>query len=100
MGSSATDPGRAGELIVQVVDSGSAKTFDCQLQAFQTITGSATGVFPISYEPVDCRTGNGVAVATMLDGNNAFFTKVIFSNLASPVDTAQLTIEAANNDAV
>merc|ERR1712187_14419 len=56
----------------------------------------ATGVFPISYEPVDCRTGNGGAVASMLDGNNAFFTKVIFSNLASAVESAQLTIEATS----
>jgi len=99
-GSSATDPGQAGSQIVQIVDSGSAKTFDCQLQAFQTITGSSTGVFPITYEPVDCETSNGGAVATMLDGDNAYFTKVIFSNLASSVEQAELTITPADGSSV
>lgn len=80
-GSPATDPGRAGSLVVQIVDSGSAKTFDCQLTAFNIITGASTGVFPIHYEPVDCEVSSGGPVVTVLDGSNAWYTKVIFSNL-------------------
>merc|ERR1712038_1227853 len=87
-GSKATDSGRPGSLVVQIVDSGSAKTFDCQVDAFETITGSRTGIFPISYEPVDCETATDGPVATVLDGNNAWYTKVIFSNLPGAVVSA------------
>jgi len=66
----AADPGRPGSLVVQIVDSGSAKTFDCHVDAFEEIIGARTGVFPITYEPVDCGTTPGhAAVATVLDGN-------------------------------
>jgi len=91
-GSTATDPGVAGSLVVQIVDSGSAKTFDCQLAAFNTITGATTGVFPISYEPVPCETTVGGPTATVLDGNNAWYTKVIFSNLPHAVTGAMLKL--------
>merc|ERR1719418_54341 len=96
-GSPATDPGRAGSLVVQIVDSGSAKTFDCQVDAFEAITGSKTGVFPITYEPVDCEiaTDHG-PVATVLDGNNAWYTKVIFSNLPTSVVSAELIVNGAS----
>ena len=57
----------------QAEDSGSAKTFDCHLTAFKTITGASTGVFPITYEPMDCDAGSGGPVATVLDGNNAWY---------------------------
>merc|ERR1719277_1824078 len=88
-GSPATDPGRAGSLVVQIVDSGSTETFDCQVDAFETITGSRTGVFPITYVPVDCETTGGPA-ATVLDGDNAWYTKVIFSDLPGSVASAVL----------
>jgi len=89
-GSPATDPGVPGSMVVQVVDSGSARTFDCHLTAFQRITGASTGVFPITYEPVDCDVGSAGPVATVLDGDNAWYTKVIFSNLVSGVLKADL----------
>merc|ERR1719401_602848 len=91
-GSEATDAGRAGSLIVQIVDSGSAKTFDCQVEAFEAITGARTGVFPISYEPVDCNVGTGGLTATVLDGENAWYTKVVFSNLPKAVIGAELVV--------
>jgi len=91
-GSAATDAGQAGSLVVQIVDSGSAKTFDCQVDAFHAITGARTGVFPITYELVECET-NGPALATVLDGNNAWYTKVIFSNLAGAVIGAQAVVD-------
>jgi len=90
-GSQATDKGRAGSLVVQIVDSGSAKTFDCQVDAFKEIAGATTGVFPITYEPVDCETQGG-AVVTVLDGNNAWYTKVLFSNLPRAVVGAEITV--------
>jgi len=91
-GSDATDAGTAGSLVVQIVDSGSAKTFDCQVEAFEAITGATTGIFPITYEPVDCDVAAGGATATVLDGGNAWFTKVIFSNFAQAVIGAELQV--------
>lgn len=91
-GSEATDAGRAGSLVVQIVDSGSAKTFDCQVDAFEAITGARTGVFPITYTPVDCDTAASGATATVLDGGNAWYTKVIFSNLSQAVVSAELIV--------
>jgi len=95
-GSEGTDPGRPGSLVVQIVDSGSAKTFDCHVDAFAEITGARTGVFPIIYEPVDCDTAPGQgAVVTVLGGNNAWYTKVIFSNLPQGVHAAKLQLDGA-----
>ncbi|CAE8684030.1 unnamed protein product, partial [Polarella glacialis] len=91
-GSPATDPGRAGSLVVQLVDTGSAKIFDCQLSAFQIITGATSGIFPVTYEPVGCDTAPSGAAATVLDGQNAWYTKVIFSNLPSAVLAAELSV--------
>merc|ERR1711920_392366 len=99
-GSPATDPGRPGSMVVQIVDSGSAKTFDCQVDAFEAITGSRTGVFPITYEPVDCEVAaddvHSGPVATVLDGDNAWYTKVIFSNLPTAVESAELIVNGAS----
>lgn len=96
-GSEATDDGRPGSRVVQIVDSGSAKTFDCQVDAFQAITGARTGIFPITYEPVDCETAVGHGpVATVLDGENAWYTKVIFSNLPKAVVSVELTVNGAS----
>jgi len=84
-------------MIVQIVDSGSAKTFDCQVDAFEAITGARTGIFPITYEPVDCEIVDGQGpVATVLDGDNAWYTKVIFSNLPKAVASAELKINGAS----
>jgi len=91
-GSQAIDSGRAGSLVVQIVDSGGANTFDCQVEAFEVITGARTGIFPITYEPVDCNVAAYGATATVLDGGNAHYTKVIFSNLAQAVVGAELIV--------
>lgn len=91
-GSGGTDPGRAGSLVVQIVDSGSAKTFDCQLDAFRAITGSDTGIFPVSYESVDCDVAPVGSTATVLVGNNAYYAKGIFADLKQAVTAAELHI--------
>merc|ERR1719476_340493 len=97
-GSDATDTGRPGSMIVEVVDSGSAKEFDCQVDAFETITGARTGVFPITYEPVDCDTADTGATVTLLDGGNAWYTKVVFGNLRQGVQSARLTVGTESFD--
>jgi len=79
---------------VQIVGYGSAKTFNCHADAFETITGARTGVFPVTYEPVDCDMPNGQGpTATVLDGMNSWYTKVIFSNLPQGVSAATLKID-------
>jgi hypothetical protein len=85
-----TDPGRAGSAVIQAVDSGSAKEFDCFLDVFEEITGATTGVFPIQYSRVECtKTGPTVVI---LDGDNAWYVKVLFAGGSSGVQSATLEI--------
>jgi len=90
-GGPATPKGKPGSLVVQVVNSGRT-TFDCHEVAFKKITGSMEGVYPITYKPVQCETALDGPVATVLDGGNAWYTKVIFSNLRSAVSRAKLRV--------
>merc|ERR1719195_1508573 len=98
-GSPATEPGRAGSMIVQIVADGGdgawwSKNFDCQVDAFEAITGARTGVFSITYEPVPCDLDPSHGpVATVLDGDDASHTKVIFSNLPHAVVNAELKVD-------
>merc|ERR1711981_626909 len=85
----------AGSAIIQVVDSGSAKEFDCQETVFKEISGCTTGVMGITYEEVECE-GTGPPTATILDGDNAWYTKVIFSGLSRAVSSASITVGAGN----
>ena len=57
MGSQASDPGRAGSAVVQVVNSGAGGSnhFDCFIDGFLTITSSSTGIFPIQFSHVNCQ---------------------------------------------
>mmetsp|Transcript_112267 Transcript_112267/g.312008 ORF Transcript_112267/g.312008 Transcript_112267/m.312008 type:complete len:435 (-) Transcript_112267:285-1589(-) len=92
-GSTATNAGRAGSLVVQIVDSGSAKTFDCHMDAFEQITGARTGIFPVTYEAVDCDVSSSQGpAATVLDGMNPWHAKVVFSNLPQSVATATMAV--------
>merc|ERR1712072_1496098 len=83
--------------IIQVVDSGSAKEYDCQETVFKEISGCTTGVMGITYEEVECE-GTGPPTATILDGDNAWYTKVIFSGLSRAVSSASITVGAGNPD--
>jgi hypothetical protein len=85
-----TDPGIAGSAIIQVVDSGSAKEFDCFLDAFTAITGAVTGVFPIQYAPVACTASPPTIV--VLDGNNSYYVKVLLAGGTTSVKSASLQI--------
>jgi hypothetical protein len=90
-GQPATDPGRPGSAVIQVVDSGSAKEFDCFVDVFKEITGASTGVFPIYYKQVDCvETGPTVVV---LEGNNVWYTKVLVVGGHTGVKAISMTID-------
>jgi len=91
-GHDGTDPSRAGSEIVQVVNSADAVDFSCNPVVFNTITGATTGIFPITYEPVACETTSDFGAATVLDGNNAYYTKAIFSDLPHAVSKATLMV--------
>ena len=89
-----TDPGRSGSAVIQVVDSGSAKEFDCFIDAFTEITGATTGAFPIQYSEVKCTiTGPTVVI---LDGNNAWYVKVLFAGGTTGVMSAKIDIGASS----
>lgn len=89
-----TDPGRAGSSVIQVVDSGSAKEFDCYLDAFTEIAGAVTGVFPIQYSQVDCTKAGPTAV--ILDGDNAYYVKVLFAGGITGVQSTRIQIGASS----
>jgi hypothetical protein len=81
----------AGSSIIQVVDSGSTHEFDCQETVFEEITGCDTGVMGITYEEVECE-DVGSPTATVLDGDNAWYNKMIFSGLSRGVSAASIKI--------
>lgn len=93
-----TDPGRAGEAIVQVVDTGSAKPFDLIYDAFNQATGASTGVFPASWEQVACQTSvggpKGIVLAASVDKNagNLWWIRAILYNLERGASSAQLMV--------
>lgn len=94
-----TDPGLAGgnSAIVQVVDSGSDKEFDCFLDVFTIITGSSTGIFPITYTSVPCTTSISTEATpsptvVILDGDNAWYVKVLIAGGRTSVQALQLTL--------
>jgi hypothetical protein len=77
-----------------VVDSGSAKEFDCYLDAFTAITGANTGAFPIQYSPVPCTAAPPTVV--VLDGNNAWYVKVLLAGGTTGVKSAKLFVGAGS----
>ncbi|GKY99169.1 hypothetical protein MPSEU_000872400 [Mayamaea pseudoterrestris] len=91
-GSGGSDPGKAGSAVIQVVDSGAggSKHFDCYLTAHQAISGANTGVFPVAYAKVNCK--RSPLAAVVLDGNNAYYTKVLFAGGVTGVKAARITI--------
>lgn len=91
-GSDATDPGVAGWAIVQVVNTGDK--FTCHETVFEEITGATTGIFPVTYTPYECET-ESEGVVTVLDGDNAYYVKAIFSDMPAGVDSAVINVANA-----
>jgi len=89
-GTGGTDPGRKGSAIIQIVDSGSAKEFDCELTVFQKITGATTGIFPVKYKEVPCK-ATPVTI-TILDGDNAFYVKVLVAGGTTGVKALSIKV--------
>jgi hypothetical protein len=90
-GTGGTDPGRAGSAIIQVVDSGSYESFDCFLDAHRAISGAITGNFPVTYRQVACRNPSNTTVV-MLDGNNAWYTKVLVAGGTRGVISVKISV--------
>lgn len=91
-GEGGTDLGRPRWAVVQVINLADSVDFACHGDVFESITGATTGVFPVAYKPVACETTSANGVATVLDGNNAYYTKAIFSDLPHAVAEAKLTV--------
>lgn len=93
-GETATDPGRPGTAVIQVVDSGSAKEFDCFVDVFEEITGAQTGVFPVYYKQVDCT--ETLPTVVVLDGNNAWYTKILVVGGHTGVESVSMEIDGTS----
>jgi len=91
-GEGGTDKGRAGWEVVQVVNIAENVDFACNKDVFESITGASTGIFPVTYHKMACEVDSSVGVASVLDGNNAYYTKAIFSDLPYAVSSAKLKI--------
>jgi len=98
-GEASTDPGRPGSEIIQVVDSGAWRNFDCIMPAFKKITGASTGVFQIHYKQVDCPVAHGGPTVTVT-ASSYYFVSVVFSNLPSPARHASISIDGKSKDMV
>ena len=87
-----TDPAQEGSAVVQVTNSGAggSKHFDCFDDAFQALTGIATGIFPIDYYQVDC--AHTPVSVVVLDGPNAYYTKVLVAGGHTSVKAMDITI--------
>ena len=83
-----------GSMVVQIIGShGGSNNLDCFFDAFNTIAGADAGTFEVSLEPVECEvTGTG-PVATVVDGDNAWYTRAIFSNLPHAVLAAWISVD-------
>jgi len=87
----------SGSAVVQVVDSsaGGKEHFDCYVEAFEVLTGATTGIYNIgpggSYAQVDCETTAG-PTAVVMDGNNAWYVKILFAGGTNGVAAATIRI--------
>jgi len=90
-----TPAGKSGSLIIKVVDSGAGGTdhFDCHLTAYTSLTSTAPGMFPIRFEPATCMTAGRYPDVTVLQGGNPWSIIALFSDLASPVSSAYITVD-------
>lgn len=86
------DKGRPGDEFIQVVDSGADRNFDCEMNAFNKISGAVTGVFPIHYKEINCEIAAGGATA-LLTAANPYFMIIVFGNLPTNAVKAIATVE-------
>lgn len=82
-----------GSMVVQIIGSHGGSDLGCFFDAFRTISGADSGTFEVSLEPVQCEVADAGPVATILDGNNAWYTRAIFSNLPYAVVKASILVD-------
>ena len=83
-----------GSMVVQIIGShGGSNNLDCFFDAFNTIAGADAGTFEVSLEPVECEVTGAGPVATVVDGDNAWYTRAIFSNLPHAVLAAWISVD-------
>ena len=83
-----------GSMVVQIIGShGGSNNLDCFFDAFRTIAGADAGTFEVSLEPVECEVNGAGPVATIVDGDNAWYTRAIFSNLPHAVLAASISVD-------
>ncbi|CAE7572251.1 idp1, partial [Symbiodinium pilosum] len=83
-----------GSLVVQVIGShGGSNGLDCHFEAFRAITGADSGTFEVLLEPVECEVAGAGPMATILNGDNAWYTRAIFSNLPYAVLGATISVD-------
>lgn len=89
-----TDPGRSGKADIQIVDlaGGSDKAFDCYIDAFDKITGADTGSFPVTYRRIPCKQPAPALSAAIIDGDNAWYVKVLFAGGIDGVRRAKIKV--------
>ena len=81
-------------MVVQIIGShGGSNNLDCFFDAFNTIAGAHAGTFEVSLEPVECEVTGAGPVATVVDGDNAWYTRAIFSNLPHAVLAAWISVD-------
>jgi hypothetical protein len=76
-------PGAMSEAVVTVSTGGitGAGRFDCFPEAFEAITGAATGEFAIEFEQVECEAIQSPPAVTSFEEENAYFCKLVFNNI-------------------
>ncbi|CAE7830521.1 celCCC [Symbiodinium sp. CCMP2592] len=83
-----------GSMVVQIIGShGGSNNLDCFSDAFRTIAGADGGTFEVRLEPVECEVNGAGPVATIVDGDNAWYTRAIFSNLPHAVLAAWISVD-------
>ena len=77
---------------------GGTKHFDCFDDAFEALTGINTGIFPLEYYQVDCDPTPVTVV--VLDGPNAYYTKVLVAGGHTSVKAMDIQIGNDNKIAM
>ena len=93
-GEGGTNPSSAGSAIVQVTNSGAGGLhhFDCFEDAFFQLTGTTTGIFPISYREMDCPEATNVYIV-VLGGSNPWYVKVLVAGGHTSVSAMSIELD-------
>lgn len=89
-------PGHAGSATIMASNGGAGgpSHFDCIMDGYKEITGAATGVWEMEFEPVKCDEITGPPVAINWADKNAYYCKMMFENIGGwgGLDAVQLCL--------